>query len=371
MRRKGEIGLIRFFKFKKLSAVILSLFTFTLILFSQSIVIAEETPPKNYTALGDSIAFGMSVEHGKGYVDLFYSSLKAKDSGITLNNFGKPGDKSSDLLLKLQGDATIKASLAKSSTVTISIGGNNLLQPVFASLAQAFNVNTVNNPNMLNDLTASVTSNAQKDAILFEVMSSPELKNALNAGVDQFTKDFPKIIQSVKAAAPNAKIYIMNIYNPFSKTDAFYNEFDGYIKAINDSINTANSSYKVVDAYTLFKYNSVGTLTSFNISKSNFDPHPSTEGHRLLFLGHITLSEDAVKNGDTTSTYTQTSQVSNSASTNTTTPTRSTENKNTLSSTCSVIDIKVLAIGALLLIIAGAAVIFKTKSKFSEDNKEE
>src|SRR5262245_34785711 len=89
---------------------------------------AQATPTVLYTALGDSIGFGLFAPIGDGYVPT-YDHLVEADSGANVNriNLSVPGWTSSDLLRAIRGNLIFRLSVATSTIVTVNIGGNDLL----------------------------------------------------------------------------------------------------------------------------------------------------------------------------------------------------------------------------------------------------
>src|SRR5262245_2429372 len=81
-----------------------------------------------YTALGDSIGFGLFAPIGDGYVPT-YDRLIQADSGANVNtiNLCVPGWTSSDLVGAIRGNLLFRLSVATSTIVTVNIGGNDLL----------------------------------------------------------------------------------------------------------------------------------------------------------------------------------------------------------------------------------------------------
>ena len=89
---------------------------------------AQAAPTVLYTALGDSIGFGLFAPIGDGYVPT-YDRLVEADSGVNVNrvNLCVPGWTSSDLLNAIRGNLIFRLSVATSAIVTVNIGGNDLL----------------------------------------------------------------------------------------------------------------------------------------------------------------------------------------------------------------------------------------------------
>ncbi|MBK5262914.1 MAG: S-layer homology domain-containing protein [Peptostreptococcaceae bacterium] len=159
----------------------------------------------NYIALGDSIAYGSKVAKGFGYVDLFYDGMKKETGNVQpmLLNLGKPGKNSSELLASLKTDkATIDAVL-KADIITISIGGNNLLRPVTTGIAAEFKLDS-RSATFNRDLALLLTSETNRDK-LKTVLTGVALE--LDAGVQQFAKDWPEIVKTLRALSPQFDVH--------------------------------------------------------------------------------------------------------------------------------------------------------------------
>lgn len=86
-------------------------------------------PPLHYVAIGDSITFGIGSLIKKGFVYHYRQYLKQDlKRKITYENLGKIGWTSSDLLGELEKNDSFVESIRKADIITVSIGGNDLLQ---------------------------------------------------------------------------------------------------------------------------------------------------------------------------------------------------------------------------------------------------
>jgi lysophospholipase L1-like esterase len=80
-----------------------------------------------YTALGDSLAFGAFALPGKGYVPVYARHLQTDlQLPVTLVPLGIPGWTSGELLSALRGNFLFRVSVFTSEVVTWNIGGNDL-----------------------------------------------------------------------------------------------------------------------------------------------------------------------------------------------------------------------------------------------------
>jgi lysophospholipase L1-like esterase len=88
---------------------------------------AAALSPLTYTALGDSITFGLWAPIGQGYVPLYAQHIQA-DTGRLVNtyNLGIPGWTSADLANAIRNYFAYRLSVYFSNVVTWYIGGNDL-----------------------------------------------------------------------------------------------------------------------------------------------------------------------------------------------------------------------------------------------------
>lgn len=241
---------------------------------------------ENYTALGDSIAYGMSATPGSGYVNLFYNHLTSQtgNENLQLVNLGVPGYTSSQLLNQLQNDPATMAALSQAKVITISVGGNNILAPVIAGLAVAFQLDP-NSPTFPADLATALAQPGAADII---TAALPEIQTSVTASVTQFGTDWTQIVATVKTLAPQADIYVTTLYDPINLQDPLYAVFDPAIQTINTAIKTPGAGYKVADVYTAFaNYQGSEPLVNFNWYTGNLDPHPTTAGHDVIYQCHL------------------------------------------------------------------------------------
>ncbi len=220
-----------------------------------------------YIALGDSLAFGVGVPEPsrEGYVALAYGSLQTSDRygerNLELLNFAVPGATSADLLLEGgQLDAALDEINLRTEEdehaddnvelISISIGGNDLL-----SLAGA------------NSPCTRDTSGEECLEFLGETLSG--LQNNLTTALHR-----------LRDAAPNAGIYVIDLYNPFSGTGDFregladlaVQQLNGVIGAV-----TADEDLNVHmgDVFQLFRGRGNQWIAGDGL-------HPNEQGHQVM-----------------------------------------------------------------------------------------
>jgi lysophospholipase L1-like esterase len=231
-----------------------------------------------YTSLGDSIACGQGAsDSDKSFASLLYQNLKSRNgnSSMRLNNLGIIGYKSSDLLKSLRNDNYYKYCISRSKVITISIGGNNILGPTLDVLKQEFDISPWNFH--FSDEVNEVMNDYSKYQTFLGALAPK-----LDSSCDTFVSDWSKIISTVKSMSPNAKIYVMTVYNPLDTNDRLYYLFNRAINRINSVIKySAASRYSVADVYRQFSNYNSSELSHAN--SSFLDPHPTDKGHRVIY----------------------------------------------------------------------------------------
>ena len=210
----------------------------------------------NYTALGDSLAFGiLAVE---GYVPRYASYLQT-DNGVTvsLSNLGHNGWRSSDLLNALKTDNSLRSSIQISQVVTWDIGGDDLLR------AHAdFYEDTCGGSDGQDCLRNAVsTFEPNWDAILAELLSLRSRQTTI--------------------------LRTMNVYNPFVAEDVAAGNFDmlnTYLNQLNEYIenSAARNSIQFADIHAIFNGAS-GTEDPISKGYISLDGvHPNDQGHKAI-----------------------------------------------------------------------------------------
>ncbi len=232
---------------------------------------AAETPA--YVAIGDSLAFGVGAPEPRtqGYVGLVHGALQTseryRDRGLQLVNLAVPGATTADLLIPGgQLDSALEEIRSRQEDktsaddnveiISIDIGGNDLL-----SLATP---------------------------------SSPCFDNvAGDACIDQFGQvlssvqtNLREVLRRLREAAPDAGIYLLDLYNPFSGTgDSRETVADLAVQNLNGVIGAlaADKDLKVhmASVFQLFRGRGLQWIAADGI-------HPNENGHRVI--GEVLLA---------------------------------------------------------------------------------
>ena len=154
--------------------------------------------PPAYLALGDSLAFGVGADNPaeQGYVGLTAANLRlSKYSGTGLDpvNLSAPGATSADLL---QPGGQLDRALSEIQSrggvdiISIDIGANDLLALV-----------------------------AKSNSPCLQSAASKACQDVLGQTLAGLQSNLSSVLRRLREAAPNAQVYVLDIYNPYSGTN--------------------------------------------------------------------------------------------------------------------------------------------------------
>ncbi len=238
-----------------------------------------------YVSLGDSIATGTTTPLTADtipYTDQFASNLKTANPGITVyrSAFETDGYRTNEIydLLGL-GDVsatvstnqTLISAVAAADVITLSIGGNNLMQA------------------------------CKTDSILQPYdFFNPDLAVS-DQGYEDFMSQYDDIMAKIHTLNSDALVIVMTLYNPYNLSDTTMHEHvDGYYigtSAVDDGMNDLilgladDFDYHVADVFTEFdQYNSdMSAVTLLYPSSWLRNPHPNQFGQNLIENLHVEL----------------------------------------------------------------------------------
>ena len=243
---------------------------------------------KSYVALGDSITTGYGLEEN----ETGFARQVADSNGYTLTNLAQNGATSSMLFASLSG-SEVSSAIASADLITITIGGNDLMNALYAYLAKEYN--TKNGTDITaEDVKASLAgthSEIQQSTMLIlaaskisDFLQSTEATTALGA----FTTNFTNIISAIKGNNSSAEIIVVNQYNPYSRLSTGnlldLSALDSAVQALNTAISSgATAGYTVADVYTAFEEATENPCNaSVSLPSINLDFHPNAAGHSLI-----------------------------------------------------------------------------------------
>ena len=230
-----------------------------------------------YVAIGDNISMEENNDYDVSYISLIKDFLYAVNDNLDYSNLSEEGITSSELLNIIDEN---KEKIKESDLITVSIGGNNILNAILRNL----------------NIDESILQGCDEetfDSIISEYLNSDEIKNEILNEVNKFSKDFPSIIKKIKKLAPEADIYVNTVYNPINKKCNIYDFFDEQINSINDLIvkNNSNYDYKIIDCYHILDSEEV---LNFKLENGVARISPNKVGHAMMATQVVSDYEEYV-----------------------------------------------------------------------------
>ena len=273
---------------RKFLAILLSLaMLFTLLPPGAALAVSP-----SYVALGDSITTGYGLAEG----ETAFPTTVTNNVGATLTNLAADGETSASLLTKLQTDESVKTAVSDADVITITIGGNDLMDALYAYLAEKYNEGKDESAQMTaEDIKALLANPSQNIMTLYSLINYLPDFQPTNA-VTSFSGNLGNIISQIKAKNNDVLIVVATQYDPYERLDASDNQFlsdpIGKIKAafssgvaaLNTAIRTASNNeenFKVADVYTAFQ-NAEMNPCNASVSPLNLDFHPNAAGHGVI-----------------------------------------------------------------------------------------
>ena len=261
----------------------------------------------SYVALGDSITtgYGLSADNNvETNKSLSFAAQVATNNNFVLNNLAENGETSASLLDKLTKSddpdyETVTEAVKSADVITITIGGNDLMDALYEYLAASYNTTHPDAPTTAEQIKAMLTG--QDGTVDFWTLTSlitpltqfpasSEFTTALN----RFSTNLSSIVSQIKSLNANVRIVVATQYNPYSHLSNqtivnVVNAFDSGIQQLNGKI-SSQTDIKVADVYSAFSTKNTSENPLCNASFSmdngniniNLDFHPNAEGHKLI-----------------------------------------------------------------------------------------
>jgi lysophospholipase L1-like esterase len=255
---------------------------------------ALPSPGRLYLALGDSLAYGMQIgkmrrqidtqsvsaaAFNSGYVDSLAAQLQRLEPGLQVTNLGCPGETSHSFMAGPCAFATQGRPFAERPLpLHHAYAGAQREAALDYLRAHAEQVSLISLDLGINDLRAAqatcIASEAPDACLARQV---PGLLARVRANLDSS-------LASLHAAAPKARILVLDYYNWFATPDT---AIDLAIQALNRTIAEAARAHgaRLVDLYAAFNRSGdasaqICALTLF--CGPTHDLHPSDAGYRLI-----------------------------------------------------------------------------------------
>lgn len=173
---------------------------------SSKVVTPKYVEKKNVklVALGDSLTHGQGDESNNGgYVGVIKEKIEHRyhQTKVTTVNYGVTGDRSDQILDRLNQQSQLRSDLQSADVITMTVGGNDLMQILEKNV----------------------------------MGSERQVTSSVESGEKTYQKKLIKLFDTVRKENPKAPIFVMSIYNPF------YIYFPD-VTIINKSINQWNQT---------------------------------------------------------------------------------------------------------------------------------
>ena len=250
---------------------------------------------KSYVALGDSITTGYGLDEAQSFAEQI-----AEQEGYTLNDsLARDGATSTDLLEVVRSEANAD-TLKNADLITVTIGGNDLMNALYAYLAEKYNKQNSDTPITAEDVKASLAG--EEGAVVHQItmlffaisnISDFQSSSIANSAYDTLWDNFVEIIETIRKINQNAQLIVVNQYNPYSHLTAgipgldlssVISAFDSAVQALNVGISSgeAIAGYTVADVYTEFEQAENNPCNASVSPSINLDFHPNATGHGLI-----------------------------------------------------------------------------------------
>ncbi len=168
------------------------------------------------SAIGDSLTEGVGdTTNNGGYVPLLQTDLGESYpiDVVQAENFGKSGDRSDQILIRLKKDEAMQESVKKANVITLTVGGNDLMKTIQSRIFSKLTLKTFVKP--------------QK----------------------KYQKQLESLYEEIRSLNPTAPIYQLGIYNPFYKSFSDIEEMqeivDFWDKGSQEFVSSQNNAYFV------------------------------------------------------------------------------------------------------------------------------
>nr|WP_263326323.1 SGNH/GDSL hydrolase family protein [Neobacillus sp. Marseille-Q6967] len=192
-------------------------------------------------SIGDSLTEGIGDEsENGGYVGILNHTFEDNNLNITVENFGKKGNRSDQLLKRLENEE-IQSAIKEAEIVLITIGANDIMK-VFKS-------------NFMN--------------ITMEPFQEERV---------EYIKRLTAIFDKINYLNPDTQIYLIGFYNPFERHFSEIKELGMIIDNWNDagiSITDKYDNVRYIPTKDLFSNPNIDLL-----AEDEF--HPNTSGYKLM-----------------------------------------------------------------------------------------
>lgn len=337
---------------------------------------AQSEQGTSYVALGDSISSGYGLEEGT----LSFAQQVAQDNGLELTNLAQDGETATSLLDKLQTDQ-VSAAVSQADIITITVGGNDLMNALYAYLTDAYNQRNPETPTTQEDMKNAIMG-GDMGVLTFALEVGPGFSNSERAtqALADFHTHLTQMVLDIRAENPQVQLVVVEQYNPYSylvkelsKNPIFASSAQSLCAAFGAGVEDINNVIaavaqqqecwvaKVYDAFETAQENPCNASVSIPV-KLNLDFHPNAYGHGLIAqqVTELLAQQVIVPSEDAEVEDQPQGDVSNPAAPQTPTPPVQTQDVFQVQQPPATGDTSDLVIWMILVCITGACLVVVT-----------
>ena len=156
--------------------------------------------PVSYVALGDSITTG----YGLGEGEKAFPQLLAEANGLDLTDLAEDGLTGAELSAALQTDKELQQAVAGADIITVTIGGNDLMNALYQGLAEAYNqfASTALTPQQVQQMLATGQMTPSQMATLLTSVEWVLASQEFSAAVADMGKALVGIVGALRQLNP-------------------------------------------------------------------------------------------------------------------------------------------------------------------------
>ena len=257
--------------------------------------------PTHILALGDSITTGYGLENAETES---FIGLLGKD--YTVTNKAINGNTIMGIAAQIKNGTITEQEIASADIITITAGGNEMMNLLYAKTAQLHNDNyntninaaaviaAMNNLNRTNLLQNYSLLNTAKQLLGKNNPNYLPNSEEFTSTLIQYHQTLFEVTTLLRKVNPNVQIIVATQYNPYIEfadnqmLHFFYEGIEEAVSQLNGIITTGASlgGYRVADVKTAFQSEHSDQKDLYNanaaISAINLDFHPNANGHAVL-----------------------------------------------------------------------------------------
>lgn len=256
----------------------------------------SSTHTKRYVALGDSISSGYGLE----YETEKFTQQVANANDFSLTSLAQNGETSGTLLERLD-DPAVTSVVAQADIITITIGGNDLLNALYGYLAEQYDECHADKPTTVEEMKSAIMGgDASMLAFALGVVQGFSNSEQEQTALSQFTSNLTQVVGQIQAENPEGWVVLANQYNPYSYlvkelskypligagARSISQVFEVGVRGLNTAISSVGEQMgcTVVDVYAVFEDAQENPCNAdFSaVMKLNLDFHPNAYGHSLI-----------------------------------------------------------------------------------------